>query len=428
MQILLISAIKNKYRNFISRFASADGWARLKLIWFALWYVFLLPFTGLIIIILAVILKAISLIFKVGIVHIGELRSERIGHLAEEIDIFLRRRAMEGQSGPGLHIMTCGKVANRQLLTMAKRQMHILDHPLFLHLYKTARTYTNNSKIWFDLQVDLFKTSQEFNQVPPQLTFTTEEKIKGKEGLSRMGIKPGNVFVCFHPRDRAYLDKLHAYHSRGQWAYHDYRDADVRNYLPAAEYLASLGMFAVRVGYIVERSIKTSNPRIIDYSTHYRSDFMDIYLFANCKFLLESTSGPICVARAFDVPVAAANWIPIKEALLCKHDIFIPMKLWNIERKRFLTFREIITSDIQDFVRTEQYAKAGIETVENTADEILALAKEMNARLDNSWVTTEEDEELQERYNSLFPPDYYPCKVLSRIGAEFLRQNRELLE
>jgi len=215
---------------------------------------------------------------------------------------------------------------------------------------------------------------------------------------------------------------------RQKWAYHDYRDSDIRNYLKAAEYLASLGIFAIRMGSIVEYPIETSNHRIIDYSTHYRSDFMDIYLSGNCKFFLGCNAGLHCVAQAFGVPVAAANWIPIKEALLSKHDIFIPMKLWSIEEKRFFTFREIITSGIQDFVRTEEYTNAGIEVVENSPDEILALAKEMNARIDNVWVATEEDRELQQRYRSLFQPGHFSYGFLSRIGTEFLRQNSELLE
>ena len=66
--------------------------------------------------------------------------------------------------------------------------------------------------------------------------------------------------------------------------------------------------------------------------------------------------------------------------------------------------------------------------MENTADEILALAAEMNDRLDGRWVTSGEDEELQERYHKLLPPGHHSQGFRSRIGAAFLRQNRELLD
>ena len=52
----------------------------------------------------------------------------------------------------------------------------------------------------------------------------------------------------------------------------------------------------------------------------------------------------------------------------------------------------------------------------------------MDERLKGTWQTTEEDEELQQRFWSLFKPSELNQVFLSRIGAEFLRQNRELLD
>ena len=60
-------------------------------------------------------------------------------------------------------------------------------------------------------------------------------------------------------------------------------------------------------------------------------------------------------------------------------------------------------------------------------EEIRALALEMDDRLNGAWKPAEEDEELQSRYWSLFKSDEI-TRVETRIGAEFLRQNRALLE
>ena len=70
----------------------------------------------------------------------------------------------------------------------------------------------------------------------------------------------------------------------------------------------------------------------------------------------------------------------------------------------------------------------GIEVIENTPEEILAVAVEMDERLKGIWRTTEEDEELQRRFWSLSKPSELNRVFVARIGAEFLRQNRELLE
>ena len=58
----------------------------------------------------------------------------------------------------------------------------------------------------------------------------------------------------------------------------------------------------------------------------------------------------------------------------------------------------------------------------------LALAIEMEDRLSGTWRASDEDEELQQRFWSLYRPSELNGVFLSRIGAEFLRQNRELLD
>ena len=62
----------------------------------------------------------------------------------------------------------------------------------------------------------------------------------------------------------------------------------------------------------------------------------------------------------------------------------------------------------------------------HSADEILALAREMNLRIDCTWMANGEDEELQESYRRLFSPSHYAHGSPSTIGADILRQNREL--
>ena len=74
------------------------------------------------------------------------------------------------------------------------------------------------------------------------------------------------------------------------------------------------------------------------------------------------------------------------------------------------------------------YNEAGLEVIENSGDEILDLAVEMNARIDGTWLDTEEDNELQRRYLDFFPPNHPQYGFTARVGAHFLRQNRELLD
>ena len=76
------------------------------------------------------------------------------------------------------------------------------------------------------------------------------------------------------------------------------------------------------------------------------------------------------------------------------------------------------------------YSEYGIEFVENTPGEIEEIAIEVDERLKGTWNSSKEDEELQKLFWSIFEK-YFPHRfsgpTLARVGAAYLRQNRNLL-
>ena len=93
-----------------------------------------------------------------------------------------------------------------------------------------------------------------------------------------------------------------------------------------------------------------------------------------------------------------------------------------------MTFREILDSDVAKYATNEQYEKAGLKVVENTPEEILDLAIEMNKSVDGTIKYSEEDEKLQKKFKSLFKPHHVGYDTPARIGTEFLKKNKELLK
>ncbi|UCD55362.1 MAG: TIGR04372 family glycosyltransferase [Candidatus Omnitrophota bacterium] len=259
----------------------------------------------------------------------------------------------------------------------------------------------------------------------PYLSFTPEEERLGREELRKLGISGGRPFICFHARDSAYLRDAYPDYN---WRYQDCRDSSIHNYIPAAEELAREGYFMVRMGAIVKEALKTKNPMIIDYAVKGRTDFLDIYLGAKCRFFICDGSGASSIPMAFRRPIVWVNYVQLEFIPIWGiQDLFIPRKLWLRKERRFLTLSEIINSDIKRFF-SEQYEQLGIEVVENTPEEIRVVALEMDERLKGTYKTTGEDEELQRRFWSVYKERWPHRKILSRIGAEFLRQNLEFLE
>ena len=155
---------------------------------------------------------------------------------------------------------------------------------------------------------------------------------------------------------------------------------------------------------------------------------MDIYLSSKCAFFLGCGSGIDFVPALFHRPVAYVNYLPFEYfPSWYPHRLFIAKKLWLRDERRFLTFPEIIATGVGRFDRSEQYEEYGLDVVNNTRDEITAVAIEMDERLKGTHQATEEDEGLQRRFGSLFECSDQHGAMYCRIGSEFLRQYRELL-
>jgi len=348
-----------------------------------------------------------------------EFFSSRIGHMACELEIFLRRYKQGGffNSNNTIYVGFClhFPIGNRQLLKMYGRHLFIVTNKLFAKLLNTWIKKTG----FYTVLSFYGNEYYENNQLKPVLSFTDEEKKQGRKLLSEMGIGEADWFVCFQARDPKYLGPGSEYH--------DYRDCDIENYLKAAEYIADRGGYAIRIGSVVDKPLsKGRHPNIIDYAVDFRSDFMDIFLLANCKFLLGSTSGPYNVSSVFGVPVACANFIPISFVPYKKSDLFVPKKIFSKAQGRHLTFNEIQDSELMDGYQSEVYKKLGVEVIENSSDEILEMAKEINMRLDGNYVPyVSNEEEYQKKFDAIFKLRRNGCPT--KIGTYFLIKNRDML-
>jgi len=171
-------------------------------------------------------------------------------------------------------------------------------------------------------------------------------------------------------------------------------------------------------------------PRVIDYAHHpLRSPWLDVYLCAACELFVGSSSGLFIVASVFGVPCALANMAPLSAAWsYAPRDVSIPKLPRRAGGGTVPPLRKDFASPAADYRRAAQYRQAGLELVENTEAEILALVQEAWARRQGSWQAADGDEVLQARMHALLRPGHYAYGAASRIGAAFLRSHRALLD
>lgn len=356
------------------------------------------------------------------LVRVGNLFSERIGHLAMNNELYLCERDL------GLHpqrvldiFYDSGSICNYQLRKMWEDHLTIhpfaqyIDRGISLYIVFKKHRINTSSRNRYDI----------FENCRPHLTFTQDDFELGKSSLEAMGVN--SDYICVLCRDSAYLKKRFP---GFDFSYHDYRDVDINTYQHALAKLADRGYYVLRTGSVVKTKSNWHHDRIIDYATNgMRTEFLDIYLPAQCRFFMSTGTGLDAVAKIFRRPILYTNFIPLEYIRSeCSHDLCIPKKLWIRDERRFMTFREILESGVGRFLHKSQYEKFNLEIIDNTREEIEAVSLEMDERLKGRWQTTEEDEELQRRFWSLFTPSEINRAFRSHIGTSFLHQNRELLE
>ena len=272
-----------------------------------------------------------------------------------------------------------------------------------------------------------FNVSVLLHESSLHLAFTDREVCRGTEELQAMGVPADASFVCFHARSPAYLERT--FPGR-DWEYHDYRDAKSESYDQAMEVLTKLGLFVLRMGAVVDEDLGSDDPRVVDYARGgHRSEFMDLFLCHKCLFFLGDSSGLADVPNILRRPVVRVNSIPLNIWLnFGEYTLLIPKKLWSISEGRYLTFSEMVNSELRLFGTTQQYKDRGIEVIQNSPEEIVAVTLEMFQRLNGMWEQSEEDDKRQELFWSLWPQkEMMNMRGNVYMGTEFLRQNQSLL-
>ena len=255
--------------------------------------------------------------------------------------------------------------------------------------------------------------------------FSIAENELGEQYLN--SIKVSEKFVCYATRTESYYTKLI---EQGVVVKpRSVRNPDERVYLKVASKLADDNLSVIRMGKDLDTKISESEfPGIIDYATTSRTDFLDCFLMKNCKFAFVGNTGIVWFRWLFNLPNLHCDVYDIRYTQMTS-DIFIFQKVWMRSENRVATISEMLKMR-SEYSDERHQGRRGVELIKNTADEILSACNEMNSRIDGTWISTPQDEELQQRYLDLVIKysDQPTWRGGGRVGTQFLRDNQDLLK
>jgi len=178
--------------------------------------------------------------------------------------------------------------------------------------------------------------------------------------------------VVLHTRE-------HGYHRlRGQ----AFRNADVRNYIPAVRSLVDRGYTVVRIGDRKMTSIRREVPELVELPTILGYDpILDPYFIERSEFMISCQSGPCSLARALGKPNLVVNAVYNHTTLPEFNELFA-FKRYVDRDGRELSVEEALGCGAHLFDRTEHFEQAGIRLEDCSAEEINAALEEMLESLD----------------------------------------------
>ena len=255
----------------------------------------------------------------------------------------------------------------------------------------------------------------------PLLQLTVDHRERGLCAMERWGVPRGSWFVTMHVRGGT---------NKGAELY---RDSILDNYREAVSIITNAGGWVIRMGDAsMEPMPITKN--VVDYAhDSAKADWLDVFLCAAARFMIGTSSGLTTVSYTFGVPIAMTNCLPTATIYLGKQDMFLPRLMRFRANGEILSFSKTMGLPFSMGITDSMYRNIlGVETIENSAEEIGDLVSEMLDVLDGNKQYSAEDERLQHTFKTITVERETlvgsgGVALPARIGQGFLRNHRSLL-
>jgi putative glycosyltransferase (TIGR04372 family) len=351
---------------------------------------------------------------------------EHVGHLALDLDSYLKNHLLSNRKVIPVVLCAGRMPANEALLAKWSRHIRFVRNRRVERLLRPFLSFPELvDSTWgicatWQGAARVYDVQGRWADRAPLLRLSEAEIARGEAQLRALGVPEGAWFVCVHSREGGFVPV-------GEWQ-HSYRNSNIVDYAEAMRAIVARGGWCVRVGDATMQPLDPM-PGVVDYAlSSAKSDWMDVFLCARCRFFLGNTSGLYVLAGIFGRPSVLANMAPLSCAYSpLPSDISIPKLLMN-KQGRILSFPDAFADKASEFRSTPEFVFHGLSLIDNTPQEIAELAMEMMDRLDGRLVEEPDDAALQARFRAFIQPHHHSWPPSARIGRAFLRRHRASLE
>lgn len=322
------------------------------------------------------------------------------------------------------------KIYNRQLYKILKRNFFIISKMSIF--FRNLQLISKYFDFFSNHLIKFYDGACRLDRGNCILKLSNNEIKEGERRLKKFGIPAKAKIVCFTTRDQAFLKTI----SSKDFSYHDYRNTNINNYVPAIKELLKKNFYVIRMGKVVKEKLNIKNKRFIDYPFHpFKSDLMDFYLAYKCCFWICGNNGMDQVAVVFRKPLIDLNMAPLSGMKVTSKKTILCLKIHKNSKNKKLSFKEIFKHGVAKASRKDEFKKKKIKIFELNPKQIKEVVLDMINFIKNSWKIKKRDElilinkfsKIYKEKSKLIDPQF-KYKINAIYSPTFLKKNSWFLK
>jgi len=314
------------------------------------------------------------------------------------------------------------KDGNHYLLNLYKPYVTLVRNPVLKFLLSplfVSNVFQDNSfrfdSVYFSKPIAHNVWNEYAKEHDAPLIHLPEADKKKAQDLLENYLPEGQKFVTLHVRDSGFYGDTDR----------TTRNADIRTYQKAIQYLIDKGFAVVRIGdpnsVSIEEMVKDCGPLLFDYAhSDIKSEFMDCYLLSESEFLIGAPSGPVMVTMLFNVQSCNVNWNNVSHAPhFVEGDIATIKKVCYIKDQTLVPFEKLFQPPLSQNPNQQTLEKHGLYYENNSEEEILNTVKEFIE------IPRDQVSSLQEKAREYIGVDHYALGAKGNFSNTILECYRK---
>ena len=255
-----------------------------------------------------------------------------------------------------------------QVVRVSETARIVMEQSLWPLMESIQTVRTRSGSVEHRFVHNTFAKLRETKIKEPHLRLSEEDRTRGYEFLKTFGISDSDWFVAIHVRESR--DPLYG------------RNANIQDYIKSIEFIIGLGGKVIRIGDKNMRPLDDMDGLIDLTRLEEGFDWLDLFVIAESRFFICTTSGPQFVGYSFGTPMLWTNAPDIGKALYFPNTLLLPKLIMN-QSGRILTLRQMLESPYGwsdsriDSIRGVSGEIQNMRWKDNEPDDILSGVKEV---------------------------------------------------